>query len=148
MSSEEFSAGDWIDRLARALPKLAEAQKPFLFRHPSFRLRAYEVSAGRSHTAGVSPLDDLRRLYARARYCDASGEGKDFEPLLAVLNPVRHIVNSHPALAPVVSPIIGRDEFWMQVLGSGRQTCVTELIAGLMARADEPVPQWIQDGGA
>ena len=30
MTAEEFPAGDWIDRLAGALPGLAEAQKPHL----------------------------------------------------------------------------------------------------------------------
>ena len=30
MRAEEFSPGDWIDRLARALPRLAEAQEPYL----------------------------------------------------------------------------------------------------------------------
>ena len=137
MTSEEFSAGDWVDRLARALPKLAEAQQPFLSRFPGFRLRTHDSSVGRNRTASAFPQDDLRMLYARARHCNVSGEGKDFEPLLAVLNPVRHIVNSHRTLARVVSPIIGRDEFWMQILNSGRQTCATDLIAGLMARADE-----------
>ena len=39
MTEGKFSAGDWIDRLARALPALAEAQKPYL---PGYRdIRAF-----------------------------------------------------------------------------------------------------------
>ena len=30
MTPGEFSAGDWIDRLAGALPALAKAQEPYL----------------------------------------------------------------------------------------------------------------------
>ena len=36
-----------------------------------------------------------------------------------------------------MSRIIGRDEFWMEILSSGSVTSLTNLIAGLMARAAE-----------
>ena len=137
MKAGEFSADGWIDRLAKVLPRLAEAQEPYLAHYPSFRLRTIDRLTGRNPTGGAFPLDDLRMLYARARYVEARSEGREFEALLAELNPVRHIVNAHPTVEGVASPIIGRDEFWMQILGSGGQTCTTDLIAGLMARADE-----------
>ena len=41
MSAEEFVAEDWIDGLAPALARLAEAQEPYLHAYPGFRLRAY-----------------------------------------------------------------------------------------------------------
>ena len=137
MKAGEFSADGWIDRLAKALPRLAEAQEPYLTHYPSFRLRTIDRLTGRNYTGGAFPLDDLCMLYARARHLEAKSQGKEFEALLAELNPVRHIVNAHPTVAGVASPIIGRDEFWMQILGSGGQTCTTDLIAGLLARADE-----------
>ena len=137
MKTDEFSAGDWIDRLAAALPRLAEAQKPYLVHHPHFRRQALGLLVGWDQNVEAFPLDDLRILYQQARHLEGRAEEGDFEPLLAELNPVRHIVNAHPTVAAVASPLIGRDEFSMQILGSGGHTCTTDLIAGLMARADE-----------
>ena len=137
MKTDEFSARDWIDRLATALPKLAEVQRPYLDPYPSLPLLALDLLAEGEHADRAFPLDDLRVLYQRARHCEGTADGRDFEPLLAELNPVRHIVNAHPTVAAVASPLIGRDEFSMQILGSGGHTCTTDLIAGLMARADE-----------
>ena len=65
------------------------------------------------------------------------GARKHYAPLLEALDPARHILLSHPALAQVVSPIIGKDNFWMQILNTGGLTCPTDLIAGLFARAHE-----------
>lgn len=36
-----------------------------------------------------------------------------------------------------MSRLIGKDDFWMQILGSGNLTSLTNLIGGLMARAHE-----------
>ena len=137
MTTGKFSARDWIDCLAAALPKLAVVQQRYLDPHPSFPLLALDPLLGGDHSDRVFPLDDLRILYQRARHCEGTAEGRDFEPLLAELNPVRHIVNAHPTVAAVASPLIGRDEFSIRILGSGGHTCTTDLIAGLMARADE-----------
>ena len=38
MRAEEFSLGDWIDRLARALLRLAEAQEPYLSGYREIRV--------------------------------------------------------------------------------------------------------------
>ena len=65
------------------------------------------------------------------------GEEAYYASLCAVLDPVRIILRSHPTLAPVANPIIGRDEFWREILHSGHAASPTDLIAGLMARAAE-----------
>ena len=137
MTAEEFSAGDWIDRLAQALPDLAEEQKPYLREYRKHDPRAHFELRGRGDNSSVFRLDDLRDLYAMAFNSYDFGEEKHYAALNAVLNPVRGILRSHPTLARVMSPIIGRDDFWMQILGSGSSTSLTDLTAGLMARADE-----------
>ena len=83
------------------------------------------------------PLDDVRMLYAKAYYSKDFGTVDYYAPLCAVLDPVRGILRSHPTLAQVASPIIGRDEFWMAILNSGNSISPADLIAGLMARAEE-----------
>ena len=137
MTIEEFEAGDWIDRLARALPGLTEAQKPYLEEYRKRNPRVHSVVGDGDGNQPVFPLNDLRDLYAIARHSHVFGEQEHYAPLLAVLNPVRYLLYSHPTLASVVGRIIGKDNFYMQILGSGNLTSATDLIAGLMARASE-----------
>ena len=140
MTIEEFEAGDWIDRLARELPGLTEAQKPYLEEYRKQNPRVHSVVGDGDGNQPVFPLNDLRDLYARARHShvvNVFGEQEYYAPLLAVLNPVRYLLYSHPTLASVVGWIIDKDDFWMQILGSGNLTSATDLIAGLMARASE-----------
>ncbi len=137
MTIAEFAAGDWIDRLAQALPGLAEAQKPYLREYWEQNPRVHGVVGGGDGNQPAFPLDDLRDLYAMARHSHVFGQQEHYAPLLAVLDPVRYLLYSHPTLAPVVGRIIGKDDFWMQILGSGNSTSATDLIAGLMARASE-----------
>ncbi len=132
-----FAAGDWIDRLAQALPGLAEAQEPYLREYWEQHPRVHDAVGERDGTQPAFPLDDLRDLYAIARHSHVFGEQAHYAPLLAVLDPVRHILYAHPTLAPVRSRIIGKDDFWMQILNTGNSTTATDLIAGLMARASE-----------
>ena len=127
---------DWVDRLALALPGLAKAQEPFL-REYWEQNGGVRVVYDRRSGKPVFPLDDLRDIYASARHSNVFGKREHYAPLRAALDPVRHILVSHPALAQVVGPIIGRDDFWMQILNTGAPTCPTDLIAGLMARAHE-----------
>lgn len=137
MASSEFSAADWIDRLTPALTNLAKAQIPYLeeyYKHNPFVQVFEDWSNGGTP---VFPLDDLRLLYAMARCGNIHDEAEYYAPLCEVLDPVRHILRSHPTLARVVSPIIGKDEFIMDVLSSGGLTNTTDLIAGLIARAVE-----------
>ena len=137
MTMAEFAAGDWIDRLAQALPGLAEAQEPYLREYWEQHPRVHDAVGERDGTQPAFPLDDLRDLYAIARHSHVFGEHAHYAPLLAVLDPVRHILYAHPTLAPVRSRIIGKDDFWMQILNGGSSTTAPDLIVGLMARAAE-----------
>ena len=71
---EEFSAGDWIGRLADALPRLDEAQRSFLQEYWERNPRVHNVSGGLDGTLVEFPLDDLRDLYAMASRSQAFGE--------------------------------------------------------------------------
>ena len=139
MTEGEFSAGDWLDRLARALPALAEAQKPYL---PGCRcrdIRAF-VPAIPGVDDGGSPavrVGELGVLYVMAQHSHLRGEEAHYAALNAALDPVRHILLQHPTIARVVGPIIGRDNFNMQILSSGGSTSPADLAGGLMARAAE-----------
>ena len=130
-------AGDWIDRLVRALCRLAEAQEPYLQKYWEQNPRVHVVSVGRGGKAAAFPPDDLRNLYAMACHSNVFGEEEYYAPLCSVLDPVRNIMRSHPTLARVASPIIGRDEFCMEILNISNLTSPADLIAGLMARAAE-----------
>ena len=74
-------------------------------------------------------------LYAEA----AHGFGKShyYAPLRAAMDPVRTVLRSHPTLWRAVGPLINNDDFWVQIRGHGNSTSLTDLIGGLMARADE-----------
>ena len=137
MTAGGFSANEWIDRLARALPGLAEAQEPYLSEYHEHNPRVHFELWGRDGNPPAFPLDDLRDLYAMARHSHAFGKEKEYAALCVVLDPVRGILRSHPTLGRVVSRIIGKDDFWIQILGSGSSTSLTDLIGGLMACADE-----------
>ncbi|MCY3772547.1 MAG: HEPN domain-containing protein [Gemmatimonadetes bacterium] len=135
MSEGRFVAEDWIDRLAQALPGLAEAQQSFLEDYWRHNPRDRVVVNGKDETP--FPLDDLCHVYFLARHSSTLGGEKYFAPLRAAMDPVRSILRSHPTLARVLGLIIGNDEFWVQILGRGSRTSLTDLIGGLMARADE-----------
>ena len=137
MTAGEFSADEWIDRLARALAGLAGAQEAYLQEYYRQNPRVHVIYGGTDGDPPAFPLDDLQALYLMGHHGNASGEQEYYEPLCAVLDPVRSILRSHPTLERVVSRTIGRDEFWMKILSSGSLTSLTNLIAGLMARAAE-----------
>ena len=137
MTSDGFTAGDWIERLALALRSLAEVQESYLPEYYGRSLRMLIVFGEEDSHPPAFPLDELRLLYANAYYSKVGGKEDYYAPLCAVLDPVRIILRSHPTLAQVASPIIGRDEFWMVILNNGISTSPANLIAGLMARADE-----------
>ena len=137
MSSEKFSADEWIDRLAAALAKLAEAHEPYLQGYYRKSPHVHAVHVGLERNAPAFPLDDVRMLYASARHGGRVGEEAYYAPLCAALDSARYILISHPVLASAVGRIIGQDDFWMQILNGGNQTSPVDLIAGLMARAAE-----------
>ena len=137
MTSSGFSARDWIDRLTPALSNLAKVQVPYLEEYYRQNPSVHTVDEEQGSESAAFPLDDLRLLYSMSRHRNTRGEAEYYAALHEVLDPVRHILRSHPTLARVVSPIIGQDEFWMEIMNSGGLTCTTDLIAGLMSRAAE-----------
>ena len=136
MTSGGIADDDWVDGLARALRELAKVQESFLREYWEQNAGVHVVYDRRSGKS-VFPLDDLRDLYSIARHGNELGAREHYAPLLEALDPARHILLSHPALAQVVGPIIGRDNFWMQILDGGTSISPTDLIAGLFARAHE-----------
>ena len=96
---EEFSAGDWIGRLADALPRLDEVQQSFLKEHWQRNPRVYQVPGALDDKLVEFPLDDLRDLYAMACRSHAFGDQAYYAPLRVALDPVRHLLMSHPTLA-------------------------------------------------
>ena len=137
MQSTEFGAEDWIERLARALGKLSAAQEPYLQEYYRQNPGGHVLLEERGGKQPSFALDDCRDLYAMAHHSHILGEWKYYAPLSKVLDPARNILRSHPMLARVVSPIIGQDEFRMEILNTGHSTSSGDLIAGLMARAAE-----------
>ncbi len=134
--ANRFAAGDWIERLANLLPTLAQVQKPYLH---EYQERCASVIVLKDGEPPPFPLDDLRLLYDEVRNSRLRGMEAHYEPLRAVLDPVRHALLSHPTLerVAVTGRLIGDNDFWMQILGSGSQISPGVLIAGLMARAAE-----------
>ena len=137
MKKEKFVAKDWIDKLVPALAKLAKVQKPYLQDCDRGYLGMPLMYGGRDIDAQAFPLDDMRMLYARSRIAHIYGEEERYAPLCEALNPVRHLLISHPTLERVFGRIIGRDDFYMKILNTGADTSPVDLIAGLFARAQE-----------
>ena len=137
MNREPFTVEDWVDKLASALAELAKVQKPYLQDCDRGYFGMPLMYDGRDIEAQAFPLDDLRMLYARARMAHSFGEEKHYAPLCKALDPVRHLLISHPTLERVFGRIIGRDEFYMAILNTGADTSPADLIAGLFARAQE-----------
>ena len=134
--ADGFAAGDWIERLAQLLPPLAQAQEPYLREYQERHARVIDLRDG---GPPPFPLRDLRSLYDEVRDSRLWGMEAHYVPLRAVLDPVRHALLAHPTLerVAVTRRLIGDNEFWMQVLGSGGPISAGVLIAGLMARAAE-----------
>ena len=137
MTSREFHANDWIDRLAAALPALAKVQESYLEAHLSHNPRPRKIVDGIDVTP--FPLDDLRMIYESARYSRRFDEEEQYAPLRKALYPARYALLSHPALerVAVAARLIGENDFWMQIRNSGSSISAGHLIAGLMARAAE-----------
>ena len=66
--------------------------------------------------------------------------------LRAVLDPVRYTLHSHPTLARVVGRIIGKDEFWVQILGSGGSTSPDGSDRRANGTCRGVARAWVQDG--
>ena len=135
MKSEELSAQKWIARLARALRALSKAQEPFLQEHWRHYPREQVLFNERDETP--FPLHDLRTIYLSARHGGMLAEHLHDAALRDAMDPVRSILRSHPTLWRVFAPLIDQDDFWVQIRGHGSLTSLTNLIGGLMERADE-----------
>ena len=135
MKSEEFEAKGWTGRLARALSDLSRTQESFLQEYWRRTPRNHVLVDGRDETP--FPLDDLQMLYARACHGGAFGEHEHYATLRAAIDPVRSTLRSHPTLWHAVGPFIDNDDFWVQIRGHGSLTSLSNLIGGLMVRADE-----------
>ena len=133
--SEEFDAGAWIGRLAVALRGLSEAQGPFLEDYWRHNPRQYVEFDGRDETP--FPLDDLAAVYFLAKHGGMYGAHAHYAPLRAAMSPVRSVLRSHPVLWRALGLLLDNDDFWVQIRGHGSRTSLTDLIGGLMARADE-----------
>lgn len=136
MTETEYSADDWTARLSSALRILFKEQEPWLTYYYEETPYVHVMSEGSNVISPDSLLDHLRGIYATARLGGkVSGEKEHYAALRKLLDPVRHILRSHPALERVMSRIIGEDNFWIQVLGNGQSIGLTDLIAGLVVRA-------------
>ena len=134
MTSGAFDAKDWTERVAAALGALAKVQESYLHAYWQHHPREQVVVDGRDETP--FPLDDLRMVYAGARYRQAFGREAEYEPLRKVLDPVRYALLAHPKLERVAvsGRSIGENDFSLKMVSSDKSTSAGELIAGLMAR--------------
>ena len=137
MTPEAFSAKNWVGHLGDALPGLAKAQEPYISRYRGFRVFLPAIQSWGDSLSPDANVEELAELYHRARHSHLWGEAAHCTALNAALDPVCHILLRHPTLARVVGPIIGRDNFYMQILDSGISTTLVDLAAGLMVRAAE-----------
>ena len=137
MPQKVFDPEGWIDRLATILPRLAKAQKPYLERYWQQYPRTRRIVNGRDVTP--FPLDDVRLVYTMVRYSWQFGGEAQYTPLQKLLDMVRHVLLAHPTLqrVAVTGRLIGENDFWMSIPNSGSMISAGDLIAGLMARADE-----------
>ncbi len=137
MTSKAFDADGWIDRVTAAVRALAQAQGPYLQAYWQHNPRKLVIVNGRDETP--FPVDDVRMVYAEARYSRTFGREAEYAPLRAMLDPARHALLSHPELerVAVAGRIVGENDFWMRMVNSGTSISAGDLIAGLMARATE-----------
>ena len=137
MTSRPFDAEAWVDRLGAVLPALARAQEPYLQAYRQHNPREQVIVDGRDETP--FPLDDVRMVYAQARYSRRFGREAEYAALRAALDPARHALLSHPSLkrVAVAGRLVGENDFWMRTVSNGGSISAGDLIAGLMARAAE-----------
>ena len=139
MKPEEFEAEDWIERLAHALSELAEGHETSLRKYhglaPDIHLLFGGPEGGR-HTYSPDQVWNHFAMQA-GRWNWVPRRAESQPPKASKADGVRSILLAHPTLAQVSDSMAGRDEFWVQGPDTGRSTSLTDLIAGLMARAAE-----------
>ena len=96
MTETEYSADDWIDRLASALRMLAKEQEPWLKKYYDETPYVHVMSEGSNGISSDSLLDHLRDIYAIARLGGKTfGEKEHYSALRKLLDPARHILRSY-----------------------------------------------------
>ncbi len=135
MTSRSFDIDCWIDQVEAALGTLARELPPYLDAYWQDYPRENITKGGRN--APPTPLDDLRMVFAKVRHSRLHLREARFAPLRSALDPARHALLSHPELEriAVTGRLIGENDFYMQIPGSGSTIGASDLIAGLMARA-------------
>ena len=138
MTTGEFTANDWVERLAQALAELATTQERY--RDDLDRLRQQRIrieSDLPGWPAFDHPSHDLSDFYSDA----CSGKDRyyagEYGPLCAALAAVRRVLAVHPAWAGLVDSFGDRDELWIQILAHGGSGSLLSIIGGLMARGME-----------
>ena len=136
MTPEEFDAGDWIDRLARALGRLAEAQKS----HRNTTGRT--IGHGRaerepmSAAALIERADTLWLFYSAVFASNSADRRQNFRSLRAALEDVWNALREHPALKNVRAIGGEQEEFLVRLPNFYQSTRPMNLVSGLMARAE------------
>ena len=139
MNTEEFEAEEWIDRLAQALSREAEKHESLLRKYYGLEPDVHIMFGGREGDPHTLSPDGVRDHFTlqRRRWNWVTREAERHAPKEPAPDGARNILLSHPAFAAIAGSMVGDDEFWMRVLDSGRATSLTDLVAGLMARASE-----------
>ena len=134
MTSSTFDASDWMERVAAPLRVPAKAQEPYLRAYLQHHPREQLIVDGRDETP--FPLDNLRMVYAEARYSQTFGREAEYEPLRTALAPARYALLAHPKLerVAVYGRSIGENDFSLKMVNSDTSTSAGDLIAGLIAR--------------
>ena len=139
MTIGQFTAEDWVERLAQALTELATTQARYrdeIVRHRQQRV-LLESDRPRWWRAFDHPSRDLWDFYS------FTCAGKDqyyigeYSSLCAALTEVRRVLAEHPAWAGLVGPSGDSDEFWLQILAHSSPGSLLKVISGLMARGME-----------
>ena len=138
MTDGEFTAGDWIERLAGTLSALAEMQEHY---RDDFaerrRQRIYAEKRIGRRIGGDHPSDDLWAFYSTVSFAEGRYFKRYYGPLRVVLAKVRAVLAEHPVWAGIMDPSDENDRVWMQIVNSEGGRNISSIIGGLMARATE-----------
>ena len=139
MKPGEFDAEAWTERLAQALSELAEGHENMLRKYyglaPDMGL-LFGGAEGAPHTYSPEQVWDHFAMQGRG-WVWVPRRAESPTSKASQADVVGSILLAHPTLADVPHSMAGHDEFRVQGLGTDRSTSLTDLIAGLMARAAE-----------
>ena len=144
MATSDFTAEDWIERLAQALTELAKTQG-------WYRAELNQIERELSQGSGFDhPSDVLREFYSLACVGKSRYHAGEYGSLCAALAEARSVLAAHPALAKVrgvpavhparvdlVEPPEPRDDIWIQILSHGYRGSLSSMIARLMVHRRE-----------